>query len=299
MLAELARADAGGFTFVELSRLLLVTSGNLTGIVDRLEQQQLVERRPDAKDRRVIRVALTDKGRRVTDEVLPAHAADIDEILSFMPRAALMQLSDLLGRLRDGLHARADRDRAGARAQASAAAAAGRMMASVPHEHDRCDTSPSAGATEEGLHRGLTQRQLTMIAIGSAIGVGLFLGSTVHHRPRRSRRHRHLSCIGAVIALIMAYALAEMAVVHPLGRLVRRLRGALPLAVARLRRPRHLRVHSDSGHRRRGDRGRDLLRVLVPGCRAVGLGRRGVARSACSSTRRKSAGSASSSTGSR
>lgn len=115
VLAELARADAGGFTFVELSRLLLVTSGNLTGIVDRLEQQKLVVRRPDARDRRVIRVALSDKGRRVTDEVLPAHAADIEEILAFMPRAALVQLSDLLGRLRDGLHARADRDRAAAR----------------------------------------------------------------------------------------------------------------------------------------------------------------------------------------
>lgn len=111
VLAELARAEVGGFTFVELSRLLLVTSGNLTGIVDRLEEQGLVERRPDAKDRRVIRVALTAKGRRVTDEVLPAHAADIEDILSFMPRAALTQLSDLLGRLRDGLHARADRDR--------------------------------------------------------------------------------------------------------------------------------------------------------------------------------------------
>jgi DNA-binding MarR family transcriptional regulator len=111
VLAELARADVGGFTFVELSRLLLVTSGNLTGIVDRLEEQRLVERRPDAKDRRVIRVALTDKGRRVTDEVLPAHAADIDDIMSFMPRAALTQLNDLLGRLRDGLRMRADRVR--------------------------------------------------------------------------------------------------------------------------------------------------------------------------------------------
>ncbi len=116
VLAELARADAGGFTFVELSRLLLVTSGNLTGIVDRLEDQRLVVRQPDAKDRRVIRVALTDKGRRVTEHMLPAHAADIEEILSFMPRAALMQLSELLGRLRDGLHARA----AGARPSAVA-----------------------------------------------------------------------------------------------------------------------------------------------------------------------------------
>lgn len=108
VLAELARADAGGFTFVELSRLLLVTSGNLTGIVDRLEEQRLVERRPDAKDRRVIRVALTRKGSRVTGHMLPAHAADINDILSFMPRVALTELSELLGRLRDGLHARAE-----------------------------------------------------------------------------------------------------------------------------------------------------------------------------------------------
>ena len=111
VLAELARAENGGFTFVELSRLLLVTSGNLTGIVDRLEQLRLVERQPDARDRRVIRVALTEKGRRLTDEVLPAHAADIEEILGFMPRPALNQLSKLLGELRDGLHARADRAR--------------------------------------------------------------------------------------------------------------------------------------------------------------------------------------------
>jgi DNA-binding MarR family transcriptional regulator len=110
VLAELARADAGGFTFIELSRLLLVTSGNLTGIVDRLEQQRLVKRHPDGNDRRVIRVALTDKGRRLTDRVLPAHAADIEEILSFMPASDLDQLNALLGRLRDGLHARANRN---------------------------------------------------------------------------------------------------------------------------------------------------------------------------------------------
>jgi hypothetical protein len=40
--------------------------------------------------------------------MLPAHAADISEILAFMPLAALTELSSLLGRLRDGLHARAE-----------------------------------------------------------------------------------------------------------------------------------------------------------------------------------------------
>src|SRR5438270_562743 len=69
---------------------------------------------------------------------------------------------------------------------------------------------------EEGLQRRLTSRQLTMIAIGGAIGVGLFLGSTVTINlagPGVIVTY----AIGAVIALVMAYALAEMAVVHPLA----------------------------------------------------------------------------------
>jgi len=75
--------------------------------------------------------------------------------------------------------------------------------------------APHSG-TEEGLQRRLTSRQLTMIAIGSAIGVGLFLGSTVTiglAGPGVILTY----VFGAAIALVMAYALAEMAVVHPLA----------------------------------------------------------------------------------
>jgi L-asparagine transporter-like permease len=67
---------------------------------------------------------------------------------------------------------------------------------------------------EEGLQRRLSSRQITMIAIGGAIGVGLFLGSTVTiglAGPGVIVTY----VIGAAIALVMAYALAEMAVVHP------------------------------------------------------------------------------------
>ena len=78
----------------------------------------------------------------------------------------------------------------------------------------RADTGAPAVATEDGLHRALTERQLSMIAIGSAIGVGLFLGSTVTiglAGPGVIVTY----LIGATIALIMGYALAEMAIVHP------------------------------------------------------------------------------------
>src|SRR6516162_11253784 len=66
----------------------------------------------------------------------------------------------------------------------------------------------------EGLHRRLSQRQLTMLAIGGAIGVGLFLGSSVTiHLAGPGVIVTYL--IGAAIAMIVAYALAEMAVVQP------------------------------------------------------------------------------------
>ena len=71
-------------------------------------------------------------------------------------------------------------------------------------------------ATEEGLRRRLRPRQIAMMAIGSAIGVGLFLGSTVTIRlagPGVIVTY----LIGALIALVMGYALAEMAVVHPVA----------------------------------------------------------------------------------
>jgi amino acid transporter, AAT family len=70
--------------------------------------------------------------------------------------------------------------------------------------------------TEEGLHRRLAARQLTMMAMGSAIGIGLFLGSTLTIRlagPAVIVTY----AIGALVALVMAYALAEMSVVHPLA----------------------------------------------------------------------------------
>jgi DNA-binding MarR family transcriptional regulator len=105
VLAELARAPEPGFTFVELSRLLLVTSGNLTGIIDRLEESGLVKRESEASDRRVTRMTLTPLGKRRIEDLLPRHAADVAHVLSVMPRDRLALLNELLGELRDALHA--------------------------------------------------------------------------------------------------------------------------------------------------------------------------------------------------
>ena len=103
VLAELARSEGSGFTFGELSRLLLVTSGNLTGIVDRLESDGLVRRQQGKRDRRVIRLVLTRKGRRRVGQIIPVHARDIEKALASMPADQLAALNDLLGALRHHL----------------------------------------------------------------------------------------------------------------------------------------------------------------------------------------------------
>src|SRR4249920_1033373 len=69
---------------------------------------------------------------------------------------------------------------------------------------------------DEGLKRKLVPRQIAMMAIGSAIGVGLLLGSSVTIRlagPGVIVTY----FFGALIAMVMGYALAEMAVVHPVA----------------------------------------------------------------------------------
>jgi len=106
ILAELDRAPRAGFTFGELSRLLLVTSGNLTGIVDRLEADGLARREYDKSDRRVVRIVLTRKGRQLVTRVVPLHASDIEVSLAFMTAEQLTVLNELLGALREGLHKR-------------------------------------------------------------------------------------------------------------------------------------------------------------------------------------------------
>ena len=78
------------------------------------------------------------------------------------------------------------------------------------------DGSTASPPDTEELRRRLTQRQLTMLAIGGAIGVGLFLGSSVTIRlagPGVIVTY----LVGALIAMIVAYSLAEMAVVQPVA----------------------------------------------------------------------------------
>jgi DNA-binding MarR family transcriptional regulator len=89
-----------GLKMNELSRHLMVTGGNVTGIVDPLEADGLVERTPEPEDRRAHRVRLTRAGRKAFAEMARAHEEWIVELLAGLSRKEHAEAYKLLGRLK-------------------------------------------------------------------------------------------------------------------------------------------------------------------------------------------------------
>lgn len=98
VLAALHRAN-GPVTMSELSRRLLVSNGNTTTVVDRLEHDGLVTRTSSSADRRIVHVALTDDGRRHFEQLAADHEARVDEMFAGVSAADLDALAELLQHL--------------------------------------------------------------------------------------------------------------------------------------------------------------------------------------------------------
>ena len=106
VLAQLRRSERG-MTPGMLTEALLVTAGNVTGIVDRLLSLVVVERQPVPDDRRTVLVRLTARGRRLMDRAIPRHRRDVGTLLAPLPAKELRQLRDLLGAFTERLEERA------------------------------------------------------------------------------------------------------------------------------------------------------------------------------------------------
>ncbi|MEU1194622.1 MarR family transcriptional regulator [Streptomyces sp. NPDC005813] len=100
VLATLRRSDAP-YTLSprQLSATLMLTTGGMTGRLDKLERAGLLRRSPDPHDRRGLQVTLTDEGLRVIDEAVGAGLAVQTDALAGLDEARAGQLADLLRRL--------------------------------------------------------------------------------------------------------------------------------------------------------------------------------------------------------
>jgi DNA-binding MarR family transcriptional regulator len=97
LLAQLDRAP-GGMTLGELSRRMMVTNGNITGLVDRLAAQKLIRRRASPSDRRVQLVSLTAEGRKSFRAMARANADWMAEMFAELPGHDIDALMALLAK---------------------------------------------------------------------------------------------------------------------------------------------------------------------------------------------------------
>ncbi|HKX41832.1 MAG TPA: MarR family transcriptional regulator [Burkholderiaceae bacterium] len=101
-MAQLYR-HRDGLKMRALSRCLMVTGGNVTGLTDELERDGLVARETDPNDQRGRIVTLTAKGRRTFETMAREHESWILELFAGLDGRAVKQLHDHLGSLREHL----------------------------------------------------------------------------------------------------------------------------------------------------------------------------------------------------
>jgi DNA-binding MarR family transcriptional regulator len=99
LMAQLERHPEG-LKMNELSRLLMVTGGNVTTIVDQLEKEGLVERLDEPADRRAFRIRLTRSGEKTFAEMARAHEQWVVELLAGLSRREHDELLKLLAKLK-------------------------------------------------------------------------------------------------------------------------------------------------------------------------------------------------------
>jgi DNA-binding MarR family transcriptional regulator len=99
LMAQLERYR-DGLKMNELSRLLMVTGGNVTAIVDQLEGEGLVERLAEPADRRASRIRLTRSGVKTFTEMARAHEHWVVELLAGLTRRERDELLKLLAKLK-------------------------------------------------------------------------------------------------------------------------------------------------------------------------------------------------------
>jgi DNA-binding MarR family transcriptional regulator len=100
LMAQLERSPEG-LKMSELSRRMMVTGGNVTGITDQLAAEGLVDRVDVEGDRRAYRVRLTPKGRRQFHDMAREHESWVLDAFAGLSERDISTLHRLLGKVKD------------------------------------------------------------------------------------------------------------------------------------------------------------------------------------------------------
>lgn len=99
VLAALRRHDPEPQSLSELTRIAILTSGSMTSLVDRLEERNLVRRRPHPEDRRGVLLTLTEAGRKTVDATLGTRVRRLHELADVLSKDELARVAQALRKL--------------------------------------------------------------------------------------------------------------------------------------------------------------------------------------------------------
>jgi DNA-binding MarR family transcriptional regulator len=99
VLSLLRRSEPALLTPLEVAQQLLTSPSGMTGKLDRLEEQGLIQRTPDPEDRRAVRLKITESGRTLIDEAFTANLGVYESMLDEFSRTEVENLDALLGKL--------------------------------------------------------------------------------------------------------------------------------------------------------------------------------------------------------
>lgn len=102
-LIQLYMTGNHGLSQSDLSKKLSVSRANITGLLERLEKDDLVVRKEDPSDKRVFRVYLTNKGSALIDAFIPIHNEYMHKVMSVLDKSEKETLILLLRKLHEGL----------------------------------------------------------------------------------------------------------------------------------------------------------------------------------------------------
>jgi DNA-binding MarR family transcriptional regulator len=108
ILFTLRRSGEPRMSPSRLSQWLFVTSGTMTGRLDRLERRGLIGRLPNPTDRRGMDVELTPEGRKLADELVTAHVQNEERMMSGLTPSERRTLEKLMRKLLAHLEAPTD-----------------------------------------------------------------------------------------------------------------------------------------------------------------------------------------------
>lgn len=99
VLALLRRVEPTLLTPLQVAQQLLSSQSGMTGKLDRLEEQGLIQRTPDPNDRRAVRLGITDSGRALVDDALTTNLSVYESMLDELSSTEVKDLEALLDKL--------------------------------------------------------------------------------------------------------------------------------------------------------------------------------------------------------